>query len=149
MESRCDSKPELPDALNDRAQDNWEPLLAVADIAGDSWPRLARQAAIKISGDHEQSQSIGVELLHDIQEIFENKWLDRIQSSELIRLLCVDEEKPWATYNRGTSIKPRQVASRLREFGIISNTIRIGITTAKKIFKITIYRCFCPLYSLQ
>lgn len=129
------SKPELPDALNDRAQDNWEPLLAVADIAGDSWPRLARQAAIKISGDHEQSQSIGVELLHDIQEIFESKWMDRVQSSELIRLLCVDEEKPWATYNRGTSIKPRQVASRLREFGIISNTIRIGITTAKGYLK--------------
>lgn len=88
-------------------------------------------AATKISGDNEQSRSMGVELLADIQEIFESKFLDRISSAELIKALCIDEEKPWASYNRGTSIKPRQIATRLREFGIISNTIRIGIMTAK------------------
>lgn len=40
-----------------------------------------------------------------------------------------------ATFNRGYHIKPRQVAGRLREFGIISNTIRIGVTTAKGYMK--------------
>jgi putative DNA primase/helicase len=125
------AKPELPDTLNDRAQDNWEPLLAIADIAGNDWARLARSAATKISGDNEKSQSIGVELLADIQEIFETQCTDRITSAELIRSLCTDEEKPWATYNRGSSIKPRQVVNRLREFGIVSNTIRIGVMTAK------------------
>jgi len=129
------AKPELPDTLNDRAQDNWEPLFAIADIVGNEWPRLARLAAVKISGNSEVSQSLGVELLSDIQEIFESKCFDRIPSAELIRLLCADDEKPWATYNRGTSIKPRQVANRLREFGIISNTIRIGMTTAKGYMK--------------
>ncbi len=129
------AKPELPDTLNDRAQDNWEPLLAIADIAGNDWPKLARSIATKISGDKENSQSIGVELLSDIQEIFENKNTDRISSAELIRLLCADEEKPWATYNRNAPIKPRQVATRLKEFGIISNTIRIGIITAKGYMK--------------
>lgn len=129
------AKPELPDTLNDRAQDNWEPLLAIADIAGEEWPTLARLAAAKISGDNEQSKSLGVELLSDIKEIFEVKCLDRIPSSELVRLLCSDEEKPWATYNRGSPIKPRQLANRLREFGIISNTIRIGVTTAKGYMK--------------
>lgn len=125
------AKPELPDTLNDRAQDNWEPLLAIADIAGGEWPTWAKLAAAIISGDNEQAQSLGVELLSDIQEIFENKFLDKITSAELIRSLCTDEEKPWATYNRGTPIKPRQVANRLREFGIVSNTIRIGMMTAK------------------
>jgi putative DNA primase/helicase len=129
------AKPELPDALNDRAQDNWEPLLAIADIAGNEWPRLARSIATKISGDKENSQSIGVELLSDIHEIFESKDTDRISSAELIRLLCADEEKPWATYNRNAPIKPRQIATRLREFGIVSNTIRIGIITAKGYMK--------------
>jgi len=129
------AKPELPDALNDRAQDNWEPLLAIADIAGNDWPKLARSIAIKISGNKEHSQSLGVELLSDIQEIFENKNTDRISSGELIRLLCADEEKPWATYNRNAPIKPRQIATRLKEFGIISNTIRIGMITAKGYMK--------------
>jgi putative DNA primase/helicase len=129
------AKPDLPDALNDRAQDNWEPLLAIADIAGNDWPRLGRAIATRISGDNEKSQSIGVELLADIQEIFEAKHIDRITSAELICSLCTDEEKPWATYNHGSEIKPRQVATRLREFGIISNTIRIGTLTAKGYLK--------------
>jgi putative DNA primase/helicase len=31
--------------LNSRAQDNWEPLLAIADAAGGDWPMRARRAA--------------------------------------------------------------------------------------------------------
>ncbi len=57
--------------------------------------------------------------------------LPAVTTAELIRLLYADEEKPWATLNRGCSITPRQVAKRLKEYGIISHTIRIGIETAK------------------
>jgi putative DNA primase/helicase len=68
-----------------------------------------------------------VELLTDIQEIFEVKRLIRISTIDLIAALCEDDEKPWATYNRGNPIKPRQVANRLREYEITSNqTIRIS-----------------------
>lgn len=31
--------------LDDRANDNWQPLLAVADVAGGHWPQRARKAA--------------------------------------------------------------------------------------------------------
>ncbi len=129
------AQPKLPDELNDRAQDNWEPLLAIADVAGGEWPKLARQAALKLSGEATQARSVSIELLSDIREIFETKQIDRIFSAELITSLCIDDEKPWATFNYGSHIKPRQVASRLREFGIISNTIRISLTTAKGYMK--------------
>lgn len=125
------AKPTLPDTLNDRAQDNWEPLFAIAEIAGDEWLQLARTAALKISLNSDQSESIGVQLLFDIQEIYEPQCIDRFTTSELITALCKDDEKPWATYNRGRPITPRQIANRLKEFGIISNTIRIGTITAK------------------
>ena len=36
------ARPHLPDALNDRAADTWEPLLAVADLAGYGWPERAQ-----------------------------------------------------------------------------------------------------------
>ena len=36
------SRPDLPDELDDRAQDVWEPLLAIADLAGGDWPERAR-----------------------------------------------------------------------------------------------------------
>ena len=32
------ARPALPDELDDRAQDVWEPLLAIADLAGGDWP---------------------------------------------------------------------------------------------------------------
>lgn len=125
------AKPILPDTLNDRAQDNWEPLFAIAEIAGEEWLQLARTAALKLSIHSDQSESIGIQLLFDIQEIYEPKRIDRFTTSELITALCIDDEKPWATYNRGKSITPRQIANRLKEFGIISSTIRIGAITAK------------------
>jgi len=125
------SKPILPDTLNDRAQDNWEPLFAIAEIAGEQWLQLARTAALKLSVNSDQSESIGIQLLFDIQEIYEPQRIDRFTTSELITALCKDDEKPWSTYNRGRPITPRQVASRLKEFGVISNTIRSGTTIAK------------------
>lgn len=130
-EKIANARPVLPDALSDRAQDNWEPLLAIADIAQDIWPQLARQTALKISADIEQSKSIGVELLSDIQEIIETMKADRISSADLIRKLCEDPEKPWATFNHGQPVSPRQIAGRLREYGISSTTIRLHTTTAK------------------
>ncbi|NVN90162.1 MAG: DUF3631 domain-containing protein [Desulfuromonadales bacterium] len=124
------TRPPLPQILNDRAQDNWEPLLAIAMAAGNDWLRLGAVAALKLSGSESAAQTIGTELLADIQEIFgDNR--ERITTAELIRLLCKDEEKPWATFNRGNSITPRQVAKRLKEYGIISRSIRLGIETAK------------------
>ena len=126
------ARPDLPVSLNDRAQDNWEPLLAIAEAAGGPWPALARTAALMLSGAESLLQSIGAELLGDIQEVFETKRISRISTADLIAALCEDDEKPWATYNRGKSISPRQVANRLSEYGIRSNTIRRpGLPNAK------------------
>jgi putative DNA primase/helicase len=123
------ARPPLPPSLHDRAQDNWEPLLAIALVAGPEWLQLGILAALKVSGS-ETSPTVGTELLADLQEIF-GQDRDRITTAELIRLLCADEEKPWATFHRGQAITPRQVAKRLKEYGILSHTIRIGSETAK------------------
>jgi len=125
------ARPHLPEQLNDRAQDNWEPLLAIADTAGGDWPQLARSAALKLSGTESDAMSIGVELLADIQEIFDIKKIDKIFTADLINALCEDDEKLWATYNRGKAISPRQVSSRLKGYSIESKTIRVGYDTRK------------------
>ncbi|MBN0810054.1 DUF3631 domain-containing protein, partial [Pseudomonas aeruginosa] len=41
-----DARPAPIQGLNDRANDCWEPLLAIAEAAGGHWPKSARQAAI-------------------------------------------------------------------------------------------------------
>jgi hypothetical protein len=45
--------PEMP--LEDRAADTWEPLIAIADLAGGDWPTRARDAAATLAqpcGEH-------------------------------------------------------------------------------------------------
>lgn len=118
------ARPSLPACLNDRAQDNWEPLLAIATVAGGRWPEIGTRAAIKLSGSESPAQTIGVELLEDIKEVFEAKEVDRISTADLIRALCDDDENAWPTYNRGNPITPRQLANKLKGYGIASTTLR-------------------------
>ncbi len=118
------ARPELPDALNDRAQDNWEPLLAIAECAGPEWLERAWHAALTLSGDS-TAQSVGNELLADIQTVFAHKRVEKISTVDLLHALCEDEEAAWATYNRGNPLTPRQLAKRLNDYGIRSKNIRL------------------------
>lgn len=125
------ARPHLPEILNDRAQDNWEPLLAIADAVGGKWPEQARKAAISLSNQDSSIASIGTELLFNIQDVFEQRKIERYSTTDLIQALCLDDEQPWATYHRGQPITPRQLANLLKGYGIKSKGIRIGNATPK------------------
>ena len=128
------ARPTLPEALSDRAQDNWEPLLAIAGCAGTEWVQRATEVALKLSGPNEESVSTGNELLADIQRIFESKkekGVTKISTRDLISELIADDELPWATYNRGKPISPRQLSKQLSFYGIKSKTVRFGVSTPK------------------
>lgn len=124
------ARPELPEALSDREQDNWEALLAIADAAGGVWPDLARKTAITLSKKAE-TKSFKAELLEDIRVVFEHSGSDRISSADLISALCRDDEAAWKTYNHGREISPKQLAGLLKGYGIVSNTIRTRLGTPK------------------
>ncbi|NPU91912.1 MAG: DUF3631 domain-containing protein [Gammaproteobacteria bacterium] len=130
-----DARPCTIQGLNDRANDCWEPLLAIAEIAGGDWPRQARQAAITLHGIEEDAPSIGAELLRDIKAVFDDKNTSKVFTADLLEALTSDDEQPWATWNRGKPISPRQLASKLADFGIKSKQIRIGSVTGKKGFE--------------
>jgi putative DNA primase/helicase len=114
-----DSDPKMPD-LNDRAADNWRPLLAIADLAGGTWPKEARRAACLLSGE-EQDGAIGVELLRDIRSAFGDG--DVIRSSDLVAQLTADPERPWAEWKHGRPLTQKQLAGLLAPFHIISLTV--------------------------
>lgn len=125
------ARPAEIEGLNDRANDCWEPLLAIAEIAGEHWLRLARTAAVSLHGLEEEAPSIGAELLKSIQEAFDDKNAVRLSTADLLAALTENEEAPWAAWNRGKPITPHQLSKRLAEFGIKSGTVRTGIRTAK------------------
>ena len=64
-------EPEMPQGVNDRDADCWEPLLAIADTAGGDWPERARAAALAlVAAASDRTITTGVQLLSDLREIF-------------------------------------------------------------------------------
>lgn len=114
------------DGINDRAIDNWQPLQAIAALAGHDWPDKCRHTAITLSGIEEEAPSVNVELLIDIAEVFHDRSVSKLFTADMLNALCQDEEKPWATWNRGKPITAIQVSKRLAEFKIKPHQIRIG-----------------------
>ena len=58
-----------------RKLDAWEPLLAVADLAGGTWPDLARKAAVALlaAAVSDTPQSLNIRLLSDLRTVFAAK----------------------------------------------------------------------------
>lgn len=128
----ADARPSLPSGIDNRAADNWEQLLAVADVAGEEWPGLGREAATALTKDKEPVVSTSAEMLTDIQHIFESRGVTRIRTIDLVEALCTDPEAGWQTYNHGRPITPRQVAKRLSEYGIRPKSIRFSYNDTTK-----------------
>jgi hypothetical protein len=124
-----DSWPVMPGGVTDRDADVWEALLAVADAAGGAWPGRARVAAVALVADSKGgSPSLGVRLLADLKEVFGTN--DVMGTEEIIRALCGLDEAPWSDL-RGKPIDARGIATRLKEYGIKSTTVRVCGRTPK------------------
>ena len=127
-----DAEPSLPEQLSDRQQDGAEPLLAIADAAGDRWPKVAREALVELcAGEQAEDDSVGVRLLADIHAIFAEAKADKIPSAELIEALAQIETSPWGEWNKGKPITQASLARLLRPFSIAPKNIRIGEKTPK------------------
>ena len=68
--------PDLPEDLNDRAQDNARCLCAIADAVGGHWPERIRMALVGLANARADADpaSKGVILLRDIGDILE-RWM--------------------------------------------------------------------------
>jgi putative DNA primase/helicase len=120
FDNLVDPNPAVPEVLNDRAADNWRPLLAIADLAGGAWAEDARRAACTLSGE-EQDGAVNVELLQDIRGAFGDD--EVIRTTELLEKLIADPERPWSDWRHGRSLTPKQLGGLLRPFSIVSTTV--------------------------
>src|SRR5262249_42017434 len=99
-----DARPALSEALPDRAAEVWEPLLAIADLAGGEWPARARKAALELHQGRTDTDSGGGALLRAIREAFyppptretpEPESVDQVFTIDLLRHLVDREDEPW------------------------------------------------------
>lgn len=149
-ESLKNAKPSMPETGNDRATDNWFPLICIADIAGREWSERSRNAMLAIEkvSDNDTITQI---LLKDIRIIFSAR--DKIFSKELVEELIQIEDHPWGDWRKGKPLTQNGLARLFKPFRIISKTIRIDDSTAKGYVKEqfidTFNRYLPPTYPIQ
>jgi putative DNA primase/helicase len=107
------ARPELPPSLNDRAGDIWEPLLALAGVAGGPWPDLARQAAGHLTAGAAESSPI-TSLLIDIALRFIRTGGDRFFSRDLLAVLNNLPDRPWSPLRGGREVSELWLSQQLR-----------------------------------
>lgn len=117
--------PAMP--VEDRAADVWEPLVAVADLAGDGWPGLARDACRTLTTDAaaDTESTASERLLADLQAVFGDA--GALYTTTLLDRLHKREEAPWADWY-GKGLDARGLARLLRPYGVRSKSVREGGT---------------------
>jgi hypothetical protein len=127
-----EAHPTVPTELHDRAADNWRPLCAIAEIAGGEWPTRIKRAIAALTATAPEDNEMGVLLLRDMQQMFEEQKVDAIFSEDLAQKLRTMEERPWPEYGKHRKpISKIQIASLLRPFEIRPKTVRLGTLTDK------------------
>lgn len=117
VETLRGAEPEPVPGLNDRAQDNWLPLLAIAEACGEESRRRARSAASEMA-DGEEEDGAAVLLLADLAGVFAEQGKDALPTQELIEALHGMEDRPWADFKRGRPLSAPQLARMLKGFDV-------------------------------
>jgi hypothetical protein len=127
------SEPPSLNFLHDRANDNWQSLLAIADAAGGMWPTRAREAARSLAEDAGHDAACNEEmLLTDIHWLFQGRPeqgqattpVDRVSSGEIATQLAGVQGRPWAEWRGGKPISENAIARILKPLNIRPSTIR-------------------------
>jgi hypothetical protein len=124
-----DAEPRLPEMLSDRQQDGVEPLLGIADVAGEEWPERGRKALLEIlRGEAAEDDSIGVRLLRDIHSVFDAP--EKMSTTDLLAALC-DTNPEWLEFAHGKPLSAANLARLLKRYEIRPRTIRLADVTTK------------------
>lgn len=111
--------PEIP--LNDRDADKWEPLFAIAEMAGGDWlKRVARAARLLERDDAGDDIPMSTRILRDIENFIEERELEddeNVHTDDLIKNLI---DMGWDA----RFVRPRSLAKILDDFGVESKNVR-------------------------
>lgn len=128
LDQMRDIDPALPEGLNDRAMDNWRPLVHIADLARGGWPEWARATAVELSeAEDSTEENITIELLQDIRTAFDGA--PALSSADLVKALVEMTDRPWAEWSSGKPMTAAKLAYRLKTFKIKTHKVRVGSKT--------------------
>ncbi len=110
-----DLRPLLPAGFDNRLAANWRLLLAIADYAGGTCPKRAREVAVRLSRKA-YKPSEGIRLLEALRAIFATR--ETITSAELVQRLLAEPDDEWGEFRGRTPITQRIIAALLAEYEI-------------------------------
>ena len=114
--------PEMPDELDDRAQDAYETICVIADSAGDKWGVKARKALVHLrTADSASKESRGIRLLKDLRPVLEKLGnVYRVPTQELLDWLYREGDDPWEEWwgESGSKRAARRLAMTLAEYDV-------------------------------
>lgn len=117
MDQAAEIRPEPVDGLSSRSMDAWEPLLALAEMAGGKWPQRAKDAAAALSTDNPEAvaqDTMYRRLVVACDEVFAKD--EFLPSEELVdRLKAHDDEWLWLN---STGITTRRLAAMLGRYNV-------------------------------
>ncbi|MBL1067932.1 DUF3631 domain-containing protein [Streptomyces sp. 7-21] len=108
--------PVMPEGVTDRPADVWEPLLAVADAAGGTWPQRARTACVELvnAAQDGDKASLGIRLLTDLRDhVFQGA--DRMPTAVILECLLAMDDAPWGDLD-DKPLTPRTLAKMLSQY---------------------------------
>lgn len=140
--------PTFPTGFSGRLIEKWEPLFAIAQLAGSNWANRVQIAAIGLENSRMLNVHPSEQLLIDIHEIFSSTGLPAFKSEDLARYLRRTPDRPWSDWSnpqrklsqmlRGYHIRPKNVRTPTQGKGYTRDQFR-------KVFDIFIHkRSFAP-----
>jgi 5S rRNA maturation endonuclease (ribonuclease M5) len=122
LDSLTEARPQMPASVEDRNADVWEPLLAIADAAGGTWPECARKAAVAlVEVTREVEPSLNIRLLADLRTVFKAE--EQLTTKKILAELYLLEDAPWNDI-KGKPLSDNQLGRRLKQYGVKSKTLR-------------------------
>jgi len=118
LDALRDAVPDMP--VEDRAADVWEPLIAIADEAGGTWPERARKVCTKLSKEadtEDTERTTSLQLLSDLRAIFDNEEADRLWTKVVLEDLRRLDGSPWGEWF-GRLFNDRDLSNILRPYGV-------------------------------
>ncbi len=133
------ARPLIPASLDDRAADGWEPLLAIADLAGGQWPDRARDSAtaLNVLKSADEEDSYGVRLLRDIAAVFRERNTVFLPTRDLMEALIEIETSPWPAWwqhdfkREAFNAVAAKLAQILKPYGILPKKRRQGLANVR------------------
>lgn len=125
--------PNLPDGVEDRAADMWEPLIMIAEAAGCGWPEKSRSACVAFVTESKRTvENLGIRLLRDLRTVFGPR--ERMLTADILGSLSKLEESPWCEY-QGNTISAYKLSRLLKPYGVKPRDLRSGNKRGKGYFR--------------